>query len=173
LRERVHAALPRTGEAIKWRMPAFVVDGRLFATVAAFTSHAAFGLRHPVAPPTNRESEAVGQWGRITRLGDLPDAPRFEQWVKEAAEHLSSAGSARRLSRAPKPGAEIPPALSAALAGDAMAAATFDRVPPGCRREYCEWIGEAKRPETRDRRVAQAIAWLREGRRRNWKYESC
>jgi uncharacterized protein YdeI (YjbR/CyaY-like superfamily) len=67
----------------------------------------------------------------------------------------------------------VPEVLAEALARDDVAAATFNGFPPSCRREYCEWIADAKRPETRDKRVAEAILWLREGKRRNWKYESC
>ncbi|MEO9130187.1 MAG: YdeI/OmpD-associated family protein [Sphingomonas sp.] len=69
--------------------------------------------------------------------------------------------------------AEIPPELAAALAQDDAAAATFNAFPPGCRRDYCEWVGEPQRPETRTKRVAETIALLREGKRRNWKYENC
>ena len=77
----------------------------------------------------------------------------------------------RRAATVPKAEAEIPAALAKALVRDPAAAAAFDAFPPSCRREYCEWIAEAKRDATRDKRVAQAIAWIRDGKRRNWKYE--
>ena len=44
------------------------------------------------------------------------------------------------------------------------------KCPPGHKREYCNWIAEAKREETRTARVKQAVEWIAEGRQRNWKY---
>ena len=74
---------------------------------------------------------------------------------------------------APKPPPETPEDLVAALKKNAPAKATFNAFPPGCRREYIEWIVEAKREDTRAKRVAQTVEWLAEGKRRNWKYENC
>ena len=79
----------------------------------------------------------------------------------------------RRTTREPKPPPEIPPALTAALKKNKTAAGHFAAMAPGCQREYCEWISEAKRDETREKRVATAVEWIAEGKRRNWKYESC
>ena len=61
--------------------------------------------------------------------------------------------------------------LSAALAADPAAAQYWDGLAPSHRYEYLEWITEAKRPETRAKRIGQALQWLAEGKRRNWKYE--
>jgi len=166
LRDRVHAAAPDVAESIRWGMPAFLLDGRPFATMAAFTAHATFGFWNR-ADATGREGEAMGQMGRIATLADLPDAPTFEAMVRDRA----AAGPVIRRATPAKPEAAVPVALSAALAADDAARATFDAFPPGARRDYCDWVAEAKRPETRDRRIAQTIAWLREGKRRNWKYE--
>lgn len=167
IRERVHAAVPAVDEAIKWGMPAFLLDGRPFANMAAFKAHATFGFWGREGLLTGREGEAMGQMGRIAALADLPDAPVFEAMVREAASV-----SARSRAPAPRPEIAVPAPLAAALAGDDAARATFDTFPPSARRDYCEWVADAKRPDTRDRRIAQAIAWLREGKRRNWKYES-
>lgn len=80
----------------------------------------------------------------------------------------------KRPRAAPKPEAEVPPALAAALDAEPVARTKFyDSFSPSHRREYCEWIGEAKRDETRDKRVAQAVEWIRDGRQRNWKYQNC
>jgi len=65
------------------------------------------------------------------------------------------------------------PELEAALGKAPKAKATFDGFPPSCRREYLEWVSEAKRDETRAKRIATTIEWLSEGKRRNWKYENC
>ncbi|MES2337373.1 MAG: YdeI/OmpD-associated family protein [Pseudomonadota bacterium] len=173
LRDLVHAACPAVEESIKWSMPAFSYKGRPLAGMAAFKAHATFGLwyRHDLA--TGQEGEAMGQYGRIGSLADLPDAAMIEGQVRAAMALIDSGATPKRVARSPKPEPAVPDALVEALARDPAAAATFDAFPPSCRREYCEWIGEAKRPETRDKRVAEAIGWLREGKRRNWKYETC
>lgn len=173
LRERVHAACPEVEESIKWSMPAFSYKGRPLAHMAAFKAHATFGFWHRDAMATGKEGEAMGQYGRIESLDDLPGAEAFEAQVREAAARIDAGQKPARAAKPPKPEAEVPAELAEALAGDARAAATFEGFPPSCRREYCEWIAEAKRPETRAKRVAEAVEWMREGKRRNWKYESC
>lgn len=166
MRDRVHAAVPEVDEAIKWSRPAFLLGGRPFAMMVAFKAHARFGLwEHGVAA-----GETVEQFDRITGFADLPDAAAFEGLVKAAATRLATGARPKRPARAPRPEAEVPPELAAALAEDRAAQASFDAFPPSARREYCAWIGEAKRPETRARRVAEAVARLREGKRRNWQY---
>jgi uncharacterized protein YdeI (YjbR/CyaY-like superfamily) len=173
LRERVHAACPEAEESIKWSMPAFGYKGKPLANMAAFKAHAAFGFWDRQALATGKEGAAMGQYGRIERLGDLPDSATFEAQVRDAAARIDAGAKPVRAAKAPKPAAEVPPELAEALAGDATAAAVFEGFPPGCRREYCEWIAEAKRPETKSKRVADAVEWMREGKRRNWKYENC
>jgi len=58
---------------------------------------------------------------------------------------------------------EVPPALRSALDGDEVARAAYDKLSFTHRREYAQWIAEAKREETRDRRAARALEMLREG----------
>lgn len=173
IRERVHAACPEVAESIKWSMPAFTYRARPLAHMAAFKAHATFGFWYRDAMATGKEGEAMGQYGRIETLDDLPAAEAFEAQVREAVARIDSGERPARAPKPPKPEAEVPPELAEGLAGDPKAAATFEGFPPGCRREYCEWIAEAKRPETRAKRVAEAVEWMREGKRRNWKYEAC
>lgn len=173
LRERVHAACPEVEESVKWSMPAFTYKGKPLANMAAFKAHATFGFWDRQALATGREGEAMGQYGRIESLDDLPSAEIFEAQVRDAIARIDAGQKPARAVKPPKPEAEVPVELAEALAGDAKAAETFAGFPPGSRREYCEWIAEAKRPETKAKRVAEAVEWLREGKRRNWKYESC
>jgi uncharacterized protein YdeI (YjbR/CyaY-like superfamily) len=173
LRARVHAACPDVEESIKWSVPAFTYKGRPLANMAAFKGHATFGFWYRDELGTGKEGQAMGQYGRIATIADLPGAVEFEQQVTVAVALIDSDARPKRAAKAPRPEAEVPAALKEALVRDAAAAATFDGFAPGQRRDYCEWIGEAKRPETRDKRVAEAIGWLRDGKRRNWKYESC
>lgn len=173
LRERVHAACPEVEESIKWRMPVFSYRGRPLANIAAFTAHASFGFWNRGEMATGKEGEAMGQFGRITSLDDLPSAAEMESRIREAMALAEGGARPRRAAKPPKPEAEVPESLAQALANDSRAAQAFAAFPPGCRREYCDWVAEAKRPETRDRRVAQTVEWVREGKRRNWKYEAC
>ncbi|MES2057387.1 MAG: YdeI/OmpD-associated family protein [Pseudomonadota bacterium] len=173
-RTRLHAVLPEVEETIKWGMPSFMYHGKPLAGMAAFKAHASFGFWKREALATGREGEAMGQFGKLTATGDLPDEAVFDALIREAAALVDAgAGGRTRAARPPKPEAEVPPELAEALADDDFAAATFNAFPPSCRREYCEWIGDAKRPETRAKRTAETIGWLREGKRRNWKYENC
>jgi len=173
LRARMHAACPQIEEEIKWSMPCFYLKGRPVANMAAFKAHASFGFWNRSAMATGKEGEAMGQHGRIESLADLPDAATIEADIRKAVALIAEGAVPKRPARAPKPEAEIPAALAEALARDEKAAATFNGFPPGQRREYCDWIADAKRDETRAKRVADAIAWLRAGKRRNWKYENC
>ena len=92
--------------------------------------------------------------------------PRVEESIK-----WGKAPAVRKAVAKPPP--QAPADLVAALAQHPAAQATFDAFPPGCRREYIEWIVEARRPETRAKRLAQALEWMGAGKRRNWKYERC
>lgn len=172
MRARVHAAVPEVEESIKWARPAFLIRGRPFAMMVAFKAHCSFGFWEHAAASWNRESKAedVAQFRRVTRLADLPNAAAFEAMARAAADRLADGNGPNRPPRQPRPELPVPAELAAALADDAVAHATFNAFPPSCRREYCEWIGEARRPETRARRAAEAVIWMREGKRRNWKY---
>lgn len=172
LRARVHAACPDVEETIKWSHPFFTRGGRPLANMAAFKAHAGFGFWDR-SEETGKEGEAMGQLGRITSLDDLPSAAEVEALVKAAVARMDAGVKPSRAVKTPKAELPVPPELVEALADDAAASATFDAFPPSCRREYCEWIAEAKRPETRAKRVVDAVSWMREGKRRNWKYESC
>jgi uncharacterized protein YdeI (YjbR/CyaY-like superfamily) len=168
LRARVHAAVPGAGEAIKWGMPFFLLDGRPLANMAGFKAHVAFGFwkRDAAGAPTSEA--AMGQFGRITTLADLPDEAAMEALIAAAA----AAAPAAARPRAEPPLGTVPPELAEALAASPTAQAIFAAFPPGARREYCAWVGEAKRAETRLRRAAEAAGWIAEGKRRNWKYEA-
>ncbi|CAN5464866.1 hypothetical protein BH09PSE4_BH09PSE4_20520 [soil metagenome] len=172
LRARVHAVCPEVDETIKWSRPFFEYRGRQLGIMSGFKAHASFGFWQRDAVPTGKEGEAMGQFGRLTSIADLPDDAVFDALVRDAIA-AGEANKPKRPARVAKPEAEVPTELAKALAGDAAATKTFTEFPPSCRREYCEWVAEAKRPETREKRIAETIAALREGKRRNWKYEAC
>ena len=64
----------------------------------------------------------------------------------------------------------VPADLAAALKKSRPAAATWTKFSYTHRKDYLDWIAEAKRDETRARRLATTLAWLAEGKPRHWKY---
>jgi uncharacterized protein YdeI (YjbR/CyaY-like superfamily) len=175
LRDTVHAACPGCEEAIKWGMPAFLYKGSILAQMAAFKAHATFGFwkGEAVTGESERGREAMGSFGRLASLDDLPDEAAMQGLIAKAVQLLEGGAKTPRPIKHPKPAIETPPDLAEALASNAAARQTFEAFPPGCRREYVDWLTEAKRPETRAKRLAQAVEWMAEGKRRNWKYEQC
>ncbi|MDB5679643.1 YdeI/OmpD-associated family protein [Sphingomonas bacterium] len=173
LRALIHARVPTAEEGIKWSMPFFSYGGRPLANMAAFKAHASFGFWNRQAMPTGKEGEAMGQLGRLTDLASMPPDDEIDKMIDEAVAMIDAGVKPARAARDPKPEAEVPAMLAEALANDEAAAAKWDAFSPSCRREYCEWIAEAKRDETRATRVAKTIAQAREGRKLHWKYENC
>ena len=173
LREAVHAACPQCEEAIKWGMPAFMYQGKQLAGMAAFKAHATFGFwQRSGERGGDSKPGAMGDFGRLTSLADLPNSAKLAELVAKNMA-LIDAGAKTVRSKTVKAPIEMPEDLAKALAMSPAAQATFDGFPPGCRREYLEWVTEAKRPETRTKRIAQAIEMMAQGKRRNWKFEAC
>jgi uncharacterized protein YdeI (YjbR/CyaY-like superfamily) len=171
LRDVIHAACPDAVETIKWSRPFFEHKGRMFAALGAFKAHASLILwRMGEGDATSREREGMGDFGKIASLADLPPDAEVIAAVREAMAAIDT-GKPARAKKAPRPELPVPDELAAALAEAPGAKATFDGFSPSQRRDYNEWIGEAKRPETRAARVAQAIEWLFEGKPRHWKYQ--
>ena len=172
IRALVHKAVPGLTETIKWSMPHFMHQGKNLAGMAAFKAHCAMMIHGD-----GRQGDAMGQYGKIASLADLPGANILIAKLQDARQRIEDEGSAvKKRPAAPrqaKPELAIPHEFSAALAANPAAKATLDAFAPSHRREYVEWITEAKRPETRDSRIVQAIGFLAEGKKRNWKYENC
>ena len=175
LRAMVHAACPDCDETLKWSMPSFIYKGSILAGMAAFKAHATFGFWQAklVVGQTGREREAMGSFGRLTRVEDLPDEATMAALIRKAMTLVDTGEKAPRPVKHPKPALETPPDLLEALAANEAARATFDDFPPSARRDYLDWLADAKRPETRAKRLAQAVEWMAEGKKRHWKYEAC
>lgn len=177
LRAVVHRALPGAQETIKWGMPHFMLNGKNVAGMAAFKAHCAFTIhgegRH--GPKGHDAGSGMGSYGKVTALGDLPPDAVIIERLHAARDRIETSGSAtkRTVAKSPKPEIPVPPELAQALSLQPAAQSNFERFAPSHRREYCEWIGEAKQAATRERRVAQAIEWIADGKKRNWKYENC
>jgi uncharacterized protein YdeI (YjbR/CyaY-like superfamily) len=174
VRALVHRVLPGVEEGIKWGMPAFMIGGKNVAGMAAFKAHCAVMI-HGEGRLGAEESrgEGMGGYGKVATLADLPDDAVLETALKEAAQRVASSGTARKLGekKPPKEEIAVPQDFAAELAANPAAGRFFDGLAPSHRREYLEWITEAKRDETRGKRIATALEWLAEGKRRNWKYE--
>ena len=121
----------------------------------------------------------MGSLGRITTVKDLPAEKVMLAWVCEAAafidsgQHTSPIAARRQVVKAQKPAPKASSEFAAALKKNKKAATVYDAFSPSCKREYIEWIGDAKREETREKRIAQAVQWIAEGKQRNWKYQNC
>jgi hypothetical protein len=174
LREVVHGACPDAEETMKWGTPAFMYHGML-CSMAAFKQHATFGFwKGALVVPESGGEPARGDYGRITHCRDLPTKKLIAGHIRLAMKlNVEGVKTPRTRSTVPKPPPEKPADLSAALKRHRKAHANFDAFSPSHQREYIEWIVEAKRPETRQRRLDQAIEWLAEGKPRNWKYMNC
>lgn len=173
LREDVHAACPDVVETIKWSRPHFLLEGKLLCGMSAFKAHCAFGFWEREGA-TEGKAGAMGDFGRIGSIADLPSRTELRKQIKAAAALLQAgAPRAQKPGRPPRPKLEMPADFAAALAAVKAAQATYDAFPPGKQRDYLEWVLEAKREDTRAKRIAQAVEWLAEGKSRNWKYEAC
>jgi len=173
-RATVHAHCPEVVETIKWGFPNFTYRDRILTGMAAFKAHCSIGFWHGAAAvgAAHAKDGAMGDLGRVASLQDLP-APAEQQAILQRAMRLIEDGVKARPAKAaaPRPPLATPDDLGAALQANAAARATFETFPPSQQREYIEWIVEAKQAATREKRLAQAIAWMAEGKRRNWKYE--
>jgi uncharacterized protein YdeI (YjbR/CyaY-like superfamily) len=174
LRQAIHAACPEAEETLKWSMPAFMYKGQILASMAAFKAHATFGFwrAKEVLGETGAERDAMGQFGKLASVSDLPPDDVLAGLIRQAMA-ATEQGRPARPKAAPKPELATPHDLSAALAANPAARATFDSFSPSARRDYVEWVVDAKRPETRAGRVTRAVEWMAEGKKRNWKYEKC
>jgi uncharacterized protein YdeI (YjbR/CyaY-like superfamily) len=170
LRDLAHAAVPGLAETIKWRMPHFTLNGKNLAGMAAFKAHCAFTIHGDGRQGMARDGE-MGDYGKITSLADLPPPEALTSKLIAAAGVLAS--GAKRPRPAPRPRADLPmPAdLAQALAADPAAQAVFAGFAPSHRRDYLEWVTEARQPATRARRIAQTVEWVAQGKRRYWKYD--
>jgi uncharacterized protein YdeI (YjbR/CyaY-like superfamily) len=176
LRDVVHSACPDVEETMKWSFPHFMYKGML-CSMASFKEHCAFGFWKSsliVGKGGGDVEKAMGQFGRITRLSDLPSKKVLSDYINQAMK-LNDAGVKSPTRSKPKEPKEVvvPDDLASALRKNKKALATFEKFAPSHKREYIEWITEAKTETTRARRLETAIEWMADGKPRNWKYMNC
>lgn len=172
VRARVHAAAPDADETMKWSAPSFTVDGKILLMMAAFKAHAAlnFWRGQEIGDP---KAGAMGQFGKLTSVDDLPSDHELDALIREAAALAKTAPAPRKAKHPPKPAPQMHPDFAKALTGNAKAKAVLDGFSPSAQRDYLEWIAEAKQDATRAKRIATAVEWLAEGKKRHWKYQNC
>jgi uncharacterized protein YdeI (YjbR/CyaY-like superfamily) len=172
IRAIVHDVCPNVEETMKWSFPHFDYKG-MMCSMAAFKEHCAFGFWKAslILDGNGRSDEAMGQFGRIAALSDLPSKKLMREYIQQAMALNDSGTTVRREPKAPKKPIPVPADFHAAVKKNKKALAAFEAFSPSHRREYLEWITEAKSDDTRQRRIAQAIEWITQGKSRNWKYE--
>jgi hypothetical protein len=172
LRAVVHEACPSVQETIKWSAPHFDYQG-MMCGMAAFKEHCAFGFWKGtlvLGDKNGKAEEAMGHFGRITSVDELPPKTTLIRYIEKAMVLNEKGVRPKRTPRRPKKPIAAPPYFLAALKKNKKALATYEAFPPSHKREYVEWITEAKSEATRERRLADAVAWIAEGKPRNWKY---
>lgn len=159
---------------MKWNAPAFTLGGKILLMMAAFKAHAALNFwRGQELRGDKASAQAMGQFGRLTSIADLPPDEELDALIRKAAELARRAPAPRKAKHRPRPAPAMHPDFESALARTPRARAALEGFPPSARRDYLEWVAEAKQQATRAKRIATAVEWLSEGKRRNWKYEKC
>jgi uncharacterized protein YdeI (YjbR/CyaY-like superfamily) len=175
LRALFHRACPQIEEKLKWGHPSFEYKG-IVGGVAAFKEHAVWGLwksallKDPHGAMTAAGDSAMSR-DRLTDVSQLPPDHVILNLIEQAVD-LNERGvklpKAKPTKKRPPP--KVPPDFAAALKKNSKAAVAFKEFSPSHQREYIEWITEAKQDATRQKRLAQAIEWIAQGKPRNWKY---
>jgi uncharacterized protein YdeI (YjbR/CyaY-like superfamily) len=169
LRRIVRTGCPGCEESIKWQMPFFDYNGSV-CFMAGFKQHATFGFWKGKLLFGNEDKGAMGHFGRLTSINDLPAEKQLIGFVRKAAE-LNDLGVKRDRPRASRNRKIVVPAdLRSGLAKNSKARKTFEDFSYSRKKEYVEWVTGAKRDETREKRVKIAISWLAQGKPQNWKY---
>ena len=175
LRKLVHEACPDVQETMKWSFPHFDYKG-MMCSMASFKEHCAFNFWKQVLLEQSAfpaEKTAMGSFGRITSLKDLPSDKTLKKLIVDAARLNDQGVKVNKTVSKEKRELVVPDILMSALATNALAAETFNNFPYSKKKEYVDWITEAKTDATRDKRLGTTIEWLAEGKARNWKYEKC
>jgi len=175
IRALVHKACPDITETMKWSFPHFDHKG-IVCSMASFKQHCAFGfwkqtLMEKDAFPAQKT--AMGSFGRITSINDLPADKVMVDLIHQAIELNEKGVKVQKKPAAPKTELVVPDDLKKELSKNKNAKAAFEKFSYSHRKEYVEWIIEAKTEATRNKRLATTVEWLSDGKSRNWKYEKC
>ena len=173
LRTFFHRADPRISETIKWGVPHFEYQG-ILGSMAAFRKHVSVGFwKGGMIGDEAGVFESAGNRKmtmlRMRDVADVPSADLMLVYIRRAVA-LNERGMRIPARKRTAVRVAIPSFFSNALRANRKASDVFSRLSRSHQREYVDWLTEAKREETRQRRMATAIKWLSEGKPRNWKY---
>lgn len=175
-RKLVHEACPTVEEKIKWGMPFFDYKGKIMCHMAAFKQHCAFGfynaalMNEPMLIKNAESESAMGHLGKITSLKDLPSDKKLKSFIKKAMQIIDEGKHTITRTKTTS-NYVVPDYIVKAIQQNKKAYTFFEASAPSHKKEYATWIDEAKTEATKNKRIAQAIEWLAEGKQRNWKYE--
>ncbi len=180
IRALVHAACPEVAETMKWSFPHFMYNKEILASMASFKSHAVFGfwkgsvMEDPDDILSTENRTSMGHLGQLTQLKDLPKDAVMKKYIKQAMK-LSEQGVKlpQRQRPAVKTELVMPDYFTQALTKNKNAQKHFEAFNYSSKKEYLEWLEEAKTDATRAKRLATTIEWLEEGKKRHWKYQDC
>lgn len=176
LRETIHETCPDAEEAVKWKFPAFMYKGKILCSITAFKQYCSLGFWLHQEMKTISELETAAEksnmfsLGKITKMQDLPSKTLLKKAIKEAME-LTDMGVTMKKAAPSKTETQIPDYFQTALNANEKALQVFQKASPSFRKEYINWITDAKTETTRHKRMEQALEWISEGKGRNWKYE--
>ena len=175
LRAVVHTACPEVEEAMKWNFPHFGYKGAMMCSMAAFKQHCSFGFWQYKSLFGGDTQDGMGQFGKLASIKDLPSKKELTACIKKAMALNVAGVKQQRPKAAPKPPPQLPEDFAALLAQKKHASArkTYDNFSPSAKREYVEWVTEAKSDATRQKRLATSLEWLAQGKQRHWKYMKC
>jgi uncharacterized protein YdeI (YjbR/CyaY-like superfamily) len=179
IRALVHKACPDVEETMKWSFPHFDYKGSMMCSMASFKQHCAFGFWKAQLMKDAEKfvgmaktEEAMGHMGRITSVKDLPSDKKMLAYIKEAMKlNDDNVKLPAKVIAGEKKELKIPDWFLSALKRDPKAKKQFDAFTPGKKREYIEWLVEAKTEATREKRLETALEWIAEGKQRHWKYQ--
>ncbi|WP_228376125.1 YdeI/OmpD-associated family protein [Chryseobacterium sp. BLS98] len=176
IRETVHEFCPDAEETMKWSFPNFTYKGKILCAMASFKQHCTFGFWLEKEMKTMNEitrdieKNSMFSLGKIAKIEDLPSRTLLRKAIAEAME-LTDMGVTVKKTTPSKVETEVPDYFQDALEKNKKALAVFEKGSPSFRKEYINWITEAKTETTRNKRMEQSLEWLAEGKSRNWKYE--
>lgn len=181
IRQLVHQAHPGMQETVKWGMPHFDFEGKSVVSMAAFKQHAVFGFwkAELIKDPKNymqarkaQGGDAMGHGGKLASVKDLPPDKVFIDFVKQAIQLNQAGVKIEKPKKAVDPGASVAPDyFEKALKKNKTAWKVWSEWTPGKKKEYIDWLKDAKTDDTRQKRMETAIEWIAEGKIRNWKYQ--
>lgn len=172
LREMVHAYCPDVVETMKWQFPNFMYKGKILCSMASFKNHCSFGFwLASLMEKREFNREGMGHMGKIYQLEDLPDEKVFQEIIREAMGLIDAGMTIKKTAPAAKSALEIPTEITEVLKHNPAASEHFNRFSPSQRKEYCEWISEAKTTATKIKRIETMLEWVSEGKTRHWKYQ--